>query len=208
MYLDPEGSVTDNEGPHCRNCHTGASSCNQCHGLETGGVANANWGTTLLAAGANKSVFAGDAFAHTTAVTTVANECLDGGFSFPHRTLGKDLLKDELYGVNFDGSYVNVGDTRSTTLSDGSTVLDTANYPLAWARSETSEIATTNPTTAGDPSVMVWESGEQITNVGGVENLDSVCIDCHGNATVWNGDNPATFKDPVKGWELLWKGLP
>lgn len=199
MYLDPEGSVTDNEGPHCRNCHTGASSCNQCHGLTSTGAANANWGTALLTA--NKSVFSGDANVHTSAVTDVAGECLDGGFSFPHRTLGANLLKDELYGVNFDGSAVAVGGTRSTaSLVSATWTID--NYPLAWADSQTTEVATT--TASG---VMEWESGEQITNVGGVENLDSVCIDCHGDATTWNGDNSAYYQ-AGKGWELMWKGLP
>jgi len=194
----------DNEGPHCRNCHTGASSCNQCHGVTATGAANANFGTgLLLAAGAGKSVASGDAFAHTTAVTTVTDKCIDGGFSFPHRTLGANLLKDELYGVNFDGTAIGVGGTRTTTLSDGD-VLDLANYPLAWARTESSE----NATTGAAGSVMVWESGEQLTNAGGVENLDSVCIDCHGDATVWNGDKPSTYYEATKGWELLWKGLP
>lgn len=199
MWLDPSGSVMDNEGPHCRNCHTGASSCNQCHGVSATGAANPNFGTDLLLEG--KSVASGNAFAHTTAVTNVSGKCLDGGFSYPHRTLGANLLKDELYGVNFDGSPVAAGGTRSTTLSDGS-VLDLQNYSLLWAKSQTTENATVTPGAA-----KVWESGEQLTQAGGVENLDSVCIDCHGNATTWNGDNPAAYKS-AKGWELLWKGLP
>ncbi len=193
MTLDPSGSVMDNEGPHCRNCHTGSSQCNQCHG-DTG----TNFGYELLTEG--KSVAAGDAFAHTAAVTTVSNKCIDGGFSWPHRTLGADLLKDELYGVNFDGSAVAVGGTRNTTLSDGDT-LDLANYPLLWGQSKTTE-ASYN----ASASAMVMESGEQLTNAGGVEGMDSVCIDCHGNATTYQGDNPAIKS--AAGWELLWKGLP
>lgn len=193
MTLDPSGLVTDNEGPHCRNCHTGSSQCNQCHG-DTG----TNFGYELLTEG--KSVAAGDAFAHTTAVTTVSNKCIDGGFSWPHRTLGSDLLKDELYGVNFDGTPVAVGGTRSTTLSDGST-LDLANYALPWGDSVTTEASFDT-----SASAMVVESGEQLTNANGVEGMDSVCIDCHGNATTYQGDNPAIKS--AAGWELLWKGLP
>lgn len=198
MWLDPSGSVMDNEGPHCRNCHTGASSCNQCHGVTTTGAANPSFGTALLTEGV--SVFGGDAYLHTVAVTDVSGKCIDGGFSYPHRTLGANLLKDELYGVNFDGTPVAAGDVRSVaTLASAS--WETSNYPLPWARSQTSETATV---TTG--AAMVWESGEQLDGKA-AENLDSVCIDCHGDATTWNGDNPTLYKG-VKGWELLWKGLP
>jgi hypothetical protein len=54
------------------------------------------------------------------------------------------------------------------------------------------------------------------------ENLDSVCIDCHGDSTYWNGDNSSYYVDKADstlplgtygsgqygGWELLLKGLP
>jgi len=205
MWLDPSGSVMGNEGPHCRNCHVGASSCNQCHGVTTAGAANANYGTDLLLEG--KSIAAGDAFAHTSAVTDVAGECLDGGFSFPHRTLGANLLKDELYGVDFDGSLVDVGDTRSFASMTAISV-DWAidNYAVEWGQSITSETSPTLPSTIPTGSAMVWEDGEQLDGVA-AENMDSVCIDCHGDATTWNGDDSATYEG-TKGWELLWKGLP
>jgi len=200
MWLDPSGSVMNNEGPHCRNCHTGASSCNQCHGVGADGSANPNFGLDLLLEG--KSIAAGDAFAHTVAVTDVAGECLDGGFSFPHRTLGANLLKDELYGVDFDGSIVNVGEARSVaSMTSLSASWSIDNYPFEWSQSVTTENATV---TAG--AAMVWESGEQLDGVA-AENMDSVCIDCHGDATTWNGDDPA-YQRADGAWELLWKGLP
>jgi len=46
-------------------------------------------------------------------------DCSDDGFSWPHRTLGWKMLKDDLFGLDFDGSTVGVGGTR--TYSDGTT---------------------------------------------------------------------------------------
>jgi hypothetical protein len=201
MFLNPGGSVMDNEGPHCRNCHTGASTCSQCH---NGRAATAWYGGTALLT-ESKSVASGDAYVHTNALVNVNAKCIDGGFSWPHRTLGKDLLKDELYGVDFAGNAIGVGGTRSTGATFTTTWL--ANYSLPWGQSVTSETATSAAGSILD-SAQVNESGEQITATGGVENLDSVCIDCHGDATTWNGDAKSTYYSSGKGWELLWKGLP
>ena len=52
-----------------------------------------------------------NAYVHTSAVAGVNGQCIDGGFSFPHRTLGANMLKDELYGVDFDGTAVAPGET-------------------------------------------------------------------------------------------------
>jgi hypothetical protein len=62
-----------------------------------------------------------------------------------------------------------------------------------------------------------WRQGE----IAGknAENMDSVCIDCHGDATQYNPDalvdrtylfgaNGPLDSQRVTGWELLLKGLP
>ncbi len=215
MYLSPGGTennpgdattgTDDNYGPHCRNCHSGASSCNQCHGVNA---------STLAANGAyepydpatysgnteGKTNFMWSAYIHTSAVTGLSGQCIDGGFSWPHRTLGANMLKDEIYGVDYDGTPVAAGDLRDSAMN-----LDLANYSQAWYRSVTSEVTT--DTFIGDGR---WaETGSQLTTSTNIaaENLDSVCIDCHGDATYWNGDD-STYWTAGKGWELLLKGLP
>jgi len=40
-------------------------------------------------------------------------DCSDDGFSWLHRTLGWKMLKDDLFGLNLDGTPVAVGQTRS-----------------------------------------------------------------------------------------------
>jgi len=216
MWLNPGGSdsnpdgTTNNYGPHCRNCHVGASNCQQCHDPATG--SNYGWlQPGLPTLGEYKSTYQAQAYLHTSAVAGLNGQCIDGGFSWPHRTLGANLLKDELYGVNFDGSQAIVGGVRDLNSTDASAAW-AANYAQSWFRSVLSE--TSNPTTA---NVVPWqESGQQIGtdnagNVGAVvENLDSVCMDCHGDAKTWNGDNPAVYTRNGDGtnWELLLKGLP
>jgi len=40
--------------------------------------------------------------------------CADDGFSWPHRTLGWKMLKDDLFGLDFDNNrWVGVGETRT-----------------------------------------------------------------------------------------------
>jgi hypothetical protein len=46
---------------------------------------------------------------------------IDGGFSFPHRTLGANMLKDRLYGVDFDGTPVLPAESRMGTSTIEST---------------------------------------------------------------------------------------
>jgi len=55
----------------------------------------------------------------TTSTSWMAEEavdefCSDDGFSWPHRTLGWKMLKDDLFGLNFDGTPVVVGDGVTT----------------------------------------------------------------------------------------------
>ncbi|MCX7832128.1 MAG: hypothetical protein N2440_04435 [Actinobacteria bacterium] len=253
MKFNPEDanaeSGTGNFGPHCRNCHRGASSCDRCH--ENGLIGTTD---TALAAynveenypefvsstfGSNASTFpaswplygglsnigfpAGfpiswlEAFgfdgAHYNKTTHIrtANErwyhertvawasdwrtnatqlspmCSDDGFSFPHRTMGYMMLKDELFGLDFDGTPVGVGQIRdgipSTILSDGST---------------------TQVATSTLPSQLYQKPAQ---------DLDSVCLDCH-NPTIWNA---TSYDNHFDSWsrsddnyndELLLRGLP
>ena len=197
MPLDPGGSDSnpdgsdDNEGPHCRNCHTGANSCNQCHG-----DGKAKYATAPLTAG--KTPAQPNAYLHTSATAGINGQCIDGGFSFPHRTLGVNMLKDELWGVDFDGTAVAVGEVRDATAMLAAGWTDS--YYNTWGDSFTTE-----DTGTADFMLNWTETGEQIYNQA-AENLDSVCIDCHGDSTYWNGDDPANYYSG--GWDLLFKGLP
>lgn len=209
----------DNEGPHCRNCHTGASNCYVCHSnsvaFPTPGLrdVSAAYTATTTAAVGNQTNFASQSFIKQSAVTTttVGEPCLDAGFSFPHRTLGKDMLKDELYGIDFDGTVEAFGGTRGT---NGGALAPSATaavwqYWIAEDRNSTSIIPSVrNDATSALESVAV-------------ENMDSVCIDCHGDASYWQGGNNALYSHTTttlplgtygsggkEGWELLLKGLP
>lgn len=181
MILNPGGSETnpdgtdDNFGPHCRNCHTGANSCSQCHG-GSGGAYTA----VTDAAVAGRTNATAQSFIRTSAVADVNGQCLDGGFSFPHRTLGANMLKDELYGVDFDGTPVAAAEVRDAA-NVGSV---TSSYTEAVnSQSVSLAVRTDDGTIAG----------------AAAENLDSVCIDCHGDAT---------YYQPNLASELLLKGLP
>lgn len=214
MWLDAGEGTSGNEGPHCRNCHAGGSSCNQCHG---GGDNTRNYQNEFFAvqdsiiSSPYATPYRGQAYAHTNGVTTVADKCVDGGFSWPHRTLGVNMLKDELWGVDFDGKKIAANEVRMDSASllgrFGAQYL--SNYAYDWGDSMTSEVSTDaagDPITAGN-TVLKFESGEQLVGKA-AENLDSACIDCHGDATSYNGDNPAAFYREGKGWELMFKGLP
>lgn len=220
QYLNPNDG--NNFGPHCRNCHTGAASCEQCHGdydqADPTQASNQNYGqdwgwgyeprlwasTTATTFVEAKSSYQPNAYVKASAYYQLNGQCVDGGFSYPHRTLGANMLKDKLYGVDFDGSPIEPGTVRNSN--------SLPNKPASYF--DTSWQPTTGP--QGDKSI----DGQA------AENLDSVCIDCHGNATYYNGDNPdkyyteKTQANPlgllpgqvaswdVAGWELLLKGLP
>jgi hypothetical protein len=145
-----------------------------------------------------------NAFVHTPAVAGLNSQCIDGGFSFPHRTLGANMLKDEIYGIDYDGTPVAAGDDRTAGAG-----IDLAAYGniggQTWYNSWVSENTTDTSLGYGK-----WvESGTQLSTSTAIaaENLDSVCLDCHGDATYWNGDD-TTYWTPGKGWEVLVKGLP
>jgi hypothetical protein len=195
---DPDDGTDDNYGPNCRNCHVGASSCDQCHGVDVSGRARHAFGSTLLTEG--ETEYMPNAWIHTIGVSGLSGQCVDGGFSYPHRTLGANMLKDEIYGVDYDGTPVDAGENRDSALG-----LDLGNYPWAWYSSVLTE-NTTDTITGYEKWV---ESGTQLTTATAIaaENLDSVCLDCHGDGSYWNGDDPA-YLDPARGWELIMKGLP
>ncbi|MBS3956598.1 MAG: hypothetical protein KGZ40_03575 [Clostridiales bacterium] len=246
MPLNPGGSegtpdgAADNEGPHCRNCHTGANSCNQCHGTKADGSL-AWYYSDRTNLSSNPYTIHGNVqgagnpyqpqqYVHTSAVANVNGQCIDGGFSFPHRTLGANLLKDELYGVDYDGTPVSVGETRSVpgwfeAYNYG--VVDAWNWQSPYATDyregtysvlssgtgNTWQNANAPRPYSGAPAYL--GASTPIEDGALVENLDSVCIDCHGDATFWNGDDTQYYYEKTyeagvvsKGWELMWKGLP
>lgn len=226
MPIGTDGNGTDdNEGPHCRNCHTGANNCYTCHSDSQGTYTDAAYGlgkvnvsaaytATTTAAVSNQSNYASQAFIRQSAIagTNIGDACLDAGFSFPHRTLGANMLKDELYGIDFDGSLAPFGDTRTTNggaLNAGDGAGTEWEYWVAEDKNATSII----PSVKNDSGSLEGAA---------VENMDSVCIDCHGDASYWQGDNAALYVKQAgttttadaygyggkEGWELLLKGLP
>jgi hypothetical protein len=268
MKFNPEDgndvNGTGNFGPHCRNCHSGASSCERCHSESwyggkryTTNTADAahnyeedypefvqylkdtlGWSVDVTRAsqfpsgwveygGLTPAVATGTAASYLEAygfdggeylLTTFKREaadrwfnsrtvawstdwrttetainpvCSDDGFSWPHRTMGYMMLKDALWGLDFDGSPVAVGEVRDALpnyiASDGS---------VAAGFRDTSAAATP-------------------TAVYGVaaHDLDSVCLDCH-NPNIWNA---SSYSNHYDSWtkdndnfddELLLRGLP
>ena len=64
-------------------------------------------------------------------------DCSSDGFSWPHRTLGWKMLKDDLFGLNFDGTLVGVGETRTYggknwTAHDVDSVCLDCHNPTVW----------------------------------------------------------------------------
>jgi hypothetical protein len=228
----------NNMGPHCRNCHTGAASCNQCHGPDVAsdsGMSRENWesywadgdytawdGNVVSGVASNsvgvegKTTYIPPAYVKTNAVANINNQCIDGGFSYPHRTLGQDMLKDSLFGVDFNGQPIAFGQTRGASFADTSAVAAYFGYSANSAGADQY---------FGRTNMLYPQSGhgfESLVNRP-VDNLDSVCIDCHGNATTYEGNaayvdkwyfpsnfdvSGSTAPNHVTGWELLLKGLP
>ncbi len=80
--------------------------------------------------------------------TAVNNNCSDDGFSWPHRTLGWKMLKDDLFGIDIGGDnsghpkLVSVGETRSyagsgTAAHDVDSVCLDCHNPTIWNASST-----------------------------------------------------------------------
>lgn len=117
----------------------------------------------------------------------ISTACSNDGFSWPHRTMGFKLLKDEMWGLDFDGSEVAIGETRSELpdyiSSDGNM------YKMV-----TSDLPSTS------------------YNIE-AQDLDSVCLDCH-DPNVWNAssyqDHVDSTTDTTDDYddELLLRGLP
>lgn len=201
-----------NDGPHCRNCHVGASNCDVCHADDSTNF-SAAYTSTTNAAVTNKTNYSSQSYLRQSAVAGLNGQCIDGGFSFPHRTLGANMLKDELYGVDFDGTPVAFGGSRTT--NGGAAPSQTATFSAGDFALWTGE---KQNATSIIPSV---KSDNPALELTAVENLDSVCIDCHGDASYYN-DSSAVFttitESPLPdgtygagekgGWELLLHGLP
>ncbi len=211
----------DNEGPHCRNCHIGASNCDVCHSDDSTNF-SAAYTATITAPVSGKTNYASQAYLKQSAVADLNGKCLDGGFSWPHRTLGANLLKDELYGVDFDGSPVAFGGTRTTNGGDATATADVISLGDPAKFSGTDFALWTGETRNSTSIIKAVREDSGALETATVENLDSVCIDCHGDATYWNGDD-TTFLKPegvsglpygtygsgqYGGWDLLLKGLP
>lgn len=209
MKFNPEDGA--NFGPHCRNCHSGATGCEYCHDVNgvtpTGDQISAASG--LLAATTDTALASDSTTKKSyfdasetwdieryvewptdwdTTDAAVNPTCADNGFYWPHRTMGFMMLKDQLFGLDFDGTPVAVGEVR-----DGVPATDT----WSW----------------GDPT---WRGGNDTTPGfwgEAAHDLDSVCLDCH-NPNIWNAtayndhtDDPADPSDNFDD-ELILRGLP
>lgn len=206
MVLNPGGTAhnpdgtDDNFGPTCRECHIGGSSCDQCHGLDELGNPNSAYQAYTPVSVTDspppqdgRSPYWAQASISKSAVAGLSAQCIDGGFSWPHRTLGTNMLGDELYGVDFDGNPIDAGEPRM----DPDTLVAGFLGDQPYATEPTSD--SWKPFADGSPGI----AGED------AENLDAACITCHGDATYWNGDDPAyKITTPGAGWELTLKGLP
>lgn len=216
MPIGTDGDGTDdNEGPHCRNCHAGGSNCDVCHSDSTTNF-SAAYTSITSAQVAGKSNYSPQSFLRQSAVADLNGQCIDGGFSFPHRTLGANMLKDELFGVDFDGSPIAAGEVRG--VNGGAEAAQDTTFSVS-ADGFAFWVGEKRNATSIIPAVRT-DSGA-IENAA-AENYDSVCIDCHGDASYWNGDNTAFLKpegvSPLPegtygsgefgGWDLLLKGLP
>ncbi len=120
--------------------------------------------------------------------TTSSASCSDDGFSWPHRTLGWMMLKDDLFGLDFNGNPIGPGETRSYL--SGADLANQINSGSAYNSTDTYTWLTSHPT----------------------HDIDSVCLDCH-NPTIWNAisqdhvDSSTVSGDEYND-ELLLRGLP
>ena len=236
-----EDGRDDNDGPHCRNCHIGSSNCDVCHSddntfsLNMGAsaayspydVATDTFADTYGTGSYNnnRTNYSSQAYIRQSAtVGAVGSACLDGGFSFPHRTLGKDMLKDELFGIDFDGTPVAAGVAR--TANAGTAVDSTGQHALDAIAGDPDMfngfVMWTGETRNATSYIPAVRTDSGVLELAAAENLDSVCIDCHGDASYWNGDDATFYTDVADstlgdgiygsgqkgGWELLLKGLP
>ncbi len=91
----------------------------------------------------------------------VAMNCSDDGFSWPHRTLGWKMLKDDLFGIDINSApgstvkLVGVGETRTyggntAKAHDVDSVCLDCHNPTIWNATSTSNHTDTAGTTADD----------------------------------------------------------
>jgi hypothetical protein len=212
-----EDGRDDNEGPHCRNCHVGANNCDVCHNDDTSNFSAAYTATTTASV-AGKTNYTVQSYIKQSAVAGLNDQCIDGGFSYPHRTLGANMLKDELYGVDFDGTVVAFGGSRT---ANGGTAPDSTSNISLDAQDGTDFVLWTGENRAATSNIPSVRNDNPALENTAVENLDSVCIDCHGDASYWN-DSSSIYKTSgtsalplgtygsgeYGGWDLLLKGLP
>jgi len=98
-----------------------------------------------------------------------ADVCSDDGFSWPHRTLGWKMLKDDLFGLDFDGSAIAVGDSRTY-----------AGLPAGNAAHDIDSVCLDchNPT--------VWNDGQAASKAGHVDTT-STADDNHNDELITRG---------------------
>lgn len=180
MVFNPEDQK--DFGPQCRNCHKGSSDCGACHSDDqvAGAVLfkherSVDWSLFESAAGENWRQ-SPDA---TATLAAASNLCSDDGFSWPHRTLGWKMLKDDLFGVDFDGTPIAPGEYR-----------------------------TANGTSSKDANYANIVTGAGILDEP-AHDYDSVCLDCHNptiwNGTpAGHTDDSGSAADG----KLISKGLP
>ena len=218
VVTDEDGR-DDNEGPHCRNCHIGANNCDVCH-ADASTNFSAAYTSVVTTQTAGKTNYSPQSYLKQSAVANLNGKCIDGGFSFPHRTLGANMLKDELYGVDFDGTPVAFGGSRTT--NGGAAPSVTATFSIDSVPSGTDFVMWTGEKQNATSIVPAIRTDVIALQGTAVENLDSVCIDCHGDGTYWNGDNTSFLKTEgasalplgtygsgqFGGWDMLLKGLP
>ncbi len=111
---------------------------------------------------------------------------MDAGFSYPHRTVASDMLRDDLFGLDFSGTtLVAAGGSRVTAKSG--------------------EASAQGGVVAGDAWTMT--TGLKPTSaLHRIRNLDAICIDCHGDATYWHEDEGSLGL--FGGVDIMLKGLP
>jgi len=133
--FNPEDGI--NNGPDCRSCHRGDGDCELCH-KPGNNRADIKWPREAYAvnpeiAEAKESRAEENEDFQTvrfelnnfklkhsvnwdpdwkSADISCAPECVNIGLSWPHRTLAWKMLKNELFGIDLDGSEVRVGEQR------------------------------------------------------------------------------------------------
>jgi len=99
--FDPEDGI--NNGPDCRRCHSGSNDCDICHG---------NYQVTKDMDSEDIIAYVKRQSKNVLANVGCSSKCVSFGISYPHRTLGSKMLKDELFGIDVEGREIKVGQVR------------------------------------------------------------------------------------------------